>query len=78
MEITLQGKDEPFSREHDLITMEGLKAFIRHHNNLYYNGDAEISDEEYDLYFRYLQRLERKYPDTVTAESPTQTVGAKV
>lgn len=78
MEIILQGKDEPFSREHDLADMERIKVFIRHHNNLYYNGESEISDEEYDLYFRYLQRLERKYPDTVTSASPTQTVGAKV
>ena len=78
MEITIQGEDKPFSKEHDLQTMEGLKVFIRHHNNLYYNGEAEISDEEYDLYFRYLQRLEFKYPETVNSESPTQTVGAKV
>jgi len=73
----MAGVDE-FDVAYDLRTIEGLKIFLKHHSDLYYNGQAEISDDEYDLRFRYLQRLERRHPETVTPESPTQTVGAKV
>ena len=35
-----------------------------------------IPDAEYDRLFRRLQKLEARYPDLVTAESPTQRVGS--
>jgi len=51
-----------------------LREEIERHNYLYYVLDApEISDEEYD---RLLQELEREHPELVTADSPTQRVGA--
>lgn len=55
-----------------------LRAEIRKHDVLYY-GEArpEISDREYDLLFRELQDLERAHPERVTADSPTQRVGAE-
>ena len=42
----------------------------------YYDKDAPtISDEEYDVLFRELVDLEAKYPELVSGESPTQSVG---
>ena len=42
----------------------------------YYDKDAPtISDEEYDILFRELVDLEAKYPELVSGESPTQSVG---
>ena len=54
-----------------------LRQQINHHNYRYYVlDDPEVSDAEYDTSFRELQQLEEKYPDLVTADSPTQRLGA--
>ncbi|MCS6289342.1 MAG: NAD-dependent DNA ligase LigA [Nitrospira sp.] len=54
-----------------------LRRQIRHHDHLYYTKDRpEISDAEYDRLFRELVDLETAHPDLVTADSPTQRVGA--
>ncbi len=57
--------------------IEKLRAVINQHNFLYYVQDSpEISDAEYDGLMRELKRLEGKYPQFVTPDSPTQRVGA--
>lgn len=62
----------------DTKRINELRELIRYHANLYYQKDApEISDEQYDALFNELKELEAKYPDLVTPDSPTQTVGAK-
>ncbi len=54
-----------------------LRDEIRRHNRLYHGSDAqEIPDEEYDALFRELRGLEDAYPELVTPDSPTQSVGA--
>lgn len=54
-----------------------LREQLDHHNYRYYVLDApEIPDAEYDKLFRELQALEQQYPALVTADSPTQRVGA--
>jgi DNA ligase (NAD+) len=54
-----------------------LRHTINEHNYFYYVvDDPRVSDGEYDLLFRELQDLEAKYPDLVTADSPSQRVGA--
>ncbi len=54
-----------------------LRDQLDHHNYRYYVLDApEIPDAEYDKLFRELQALEQQYPALVTADSPTQRVGA--
>jgi len=54
-----------------------LRDQIRRHNYLYYVKDGpEISDGEYDRLFRELVELEHAHPNLVTADSPTQRVGA--
>ena len=55
-----------------------LRRIIEEHNYQYYILDAPvISDNEYDTLFRELETLELKSPNLITAESPTQRVGAK-
>ena len=54
-----------------------LHADLHHHNHCYHVLDApEISDAEYDALFDELLRLEALYPETVSADSPSQRVGA--
>ncbi|PHM73548.1 NAD-dependent DNA ligase LigA [Xenorhabdus kozodoii] len=54
-----------------------LKATLRHHEYLYHVLDApEIPDAEYDRLMRELKALEEQHPELVTADSPTQRVGA--
>lgn len=57
--------------------IDELRKEIRRHDQLYYQKDRpEISDAEYDRLFRALGDLEAAHPDLVTADSPTQRVGA--
>ncbi len=54
-----------------------LRGEIERHNHAYYVLDAPtIPDAEYDKLFRELQDLEQQYPGLLTADSPTQRVGA--
>ena len=55
-----------------------LRAKIEHHNYRYYVlDDPEISDARFDRLLGELQQLEHEHPALVTAESPTQRVGAQ-
>lgn len=57
--------------------IQELKEQISYHNYLYYVLDSpEISDAEYDRLFDELLELEKKYPELITPDSPTQRVGA--
>ena len=57
--------------------IEELRRQIRRADDLYYNQAApELTDAEYDALFVELRRLEADHPDLVTADSPTQRVGA--
>jgi DNA ligase (NAD+) len=61
-----------------LKRIEKLRAIISKHNYKYYVLDSPtISDAKYDKLFRELQELEKKFPEVVTPESPTQRVGAE-
>ena len=54
-----------------------LHEKLHRHNHLYYVEAApEISDSAYDALFRRLRALEAAHPSLVTADSPTQRVGA--
>lgn len=54
-----------------------LRARIEQHNHSYYVLDQPtISDADYDVLFRELQALEAAHPELLTADSPTQRVGA--
>jgi DNA ligase (NAD+) len=61
----------------EIAKLTALRNEIRRHDNLYYVKDKpEISDTEYDRLFHDLIDLERRYPDLITPDSPTQRVGA--
>lgn len=54
-----------------------LRRQIEHHNYRYHVlDDPEVSDAEYDRLMRELSALEARFPELVTADSPTQRVGA--
>ena len=54
-----------------------LHSELHKHNYLYYSRDDPlIPDAEYDQLLRELQSIEAEYPELVTADSPTQRVGA--
>lgn len=54
-----------------------LRIEIQHHNYSYYVlNKPEISDAEYDSLMEELQHLEKRYPELITSDSPTQRVGA--
>lgn len=54
-----------------------LRQQIEHHNYRYHVlDDPEVSDAEYDRLLVELKALEAQYPDLITADSPTQRVGA--
>lgn len=57
--------------------LDALRQQLRQYEYHYYVLDAPlVPDSEYDRLFQHLQRLEEKHPDLVTADSPTQRVGA--
>lgn len=59
-------------------TIETLRQQVARHEILYHQqDDPEISDAEFDLMKRRLEKLERDNPVLARADSPTQTVGAK-
>lgn len=54
-----------------------LCKLIRAADKAYYQNDApHLTDADYDSLRRELEALEGKYPDLVTPDSPTQTLGA--
>ena len=56
-----------------------LRDEINKHNYFYYIKDSPIiSDTEYDRLYRNLEELEKKFPDLITSDSPTQRVGAPI
>ncbi|HXW23040.1 MAG TPA: NAD-dependent DNA ligase LigA [Rhodomicrobium sp.] len=63
---------EEAKEEHDFLVRE-----IKRHDRLYYQEDQpEISDADYDKLRRRTEALEARFPSLITAESPTQKVGA--
>ena len=49
---------------------------LNRHRRAYYEGNASlVSDAEYDALHLELVSLEQKYPELITGDSPTQTVG---
>ncbi|PYS62516.1 MAG: hypothetical protein DMF76_08835, partial [Acidobacteria bacterium] len=59
-------------------TINELRDEIRRHDELYYVQDnPEISDREYDELMGRLRELERKHPEFVAPDSPTQRVAGR-
>ena len=55
-----------------------LSEIIKHHDSKYYQeDDPDVSDAEYDNLRLEILELEKKFPELITKNSPTQTVGSK-
>lgn len=55
-----------------------LRDTINYHNYRYYVlNEPVISDYEYDMLVKELEELEKKYPEYITPDSPTQKVGGE-
>lgn len=53
-----------------------LREEIKYHEKKYYvDNDPQISDYEFDLLVKELEKLESQFPELITPESPTQRVG---
>lgn len=58
--------------------LDELRADINQHNYRYYVlDDPSVPDAEYDRLLRQLQQLEAANPSLISADSPTQRVGAR-
>jgi DNA ligase (NAD+) len=59
--------------------IEDLKRLINRHNYNYYVLDKpEVSDYEFDVLLKELEKLENQYPEFSDPDSPTQRVGGQV
>lgn len=57
--------------------IQQLREQLTVYSHQYYVLDApSVPDAEYDRLYRELETIEREYPDSITADSPTQKVGA--
>ena len=76
-EVREDVRSDPSNKQLQASLSETLRKIIEVHNYMYSVLDApSIPDSEYDKLFLELQKLEQRYPDLVTAYSPTQRVGA--
>lgn len=58
--------------------VEALREKLRYHAYQYYVlDDPDIPDVEYDRLYQQLLSYEKKHPELITSDSPTQRVGAK-
>ena len=56
-----------------------LREVIAYHDYKYYvQASPVISDYEYDRLFRALRDLERRFPELITPDSPTQRVASEI
>ncbi|MFI0348729.1 MAG: NAD-dependent DNA ligase LigA, partial [Chthoniobacterales bacterium] len=59
--------------------LDDLRQQLTHHDRLYYEeARPEISDREYDHLYRELLDLEKKHPELVTPNSPTQKLRGRL
>lgn len=64
--------------EQNKLRAEELRKIIEYHNKKYYeNDEPEIEDFEYDKLLHELITIEEKFPQLLTADSPTHRVGGK-
>ena len=55
-----------------------LRSLLQQAAHAYYVKDAPLmQDAVYDQLFRELQELERRYPELISPDSPTQRVGGE-
>jgi DNA ligase (NAD+) len=71
--------DADGERERLAKRAEELRRLINYHNYRYYVlSSPVISDYEYDQLVRELREIEARYPELITADSPTQRLGGQI
>ncbi len=67
---------KPLSKKHPEQRIHKLREEINYHEKKYYiENDPQISDYEFDMLMKELDKLEKQFPHLITPESPTQRVG---
>lgn len=70
--------DLPSSLEQAKPLVFELREALRYHNHRYYVlDDPVITDAEYDSLLLQLKQLEQRFPELLTPDSPSQTIGIK-
>ncbi|MBN1225349.1 MAG: NAD-dependent DNA ligase LigA [Deltaproteobacteria bacterium] len=65
--------------EKEKTELAALREEIQYHNYRYYIlDDPEVSDIEYDRLFQRLLEIEKRHPELIVPESPSQRVGAPI
>ena len=54
-----------------------IKEIEQHNIDYYVHDNPKISDSEYDVLLRELEKLEKLYPNLISEYSPTKRVGSK-
>ncbi|MGO9359283.1 MAG: NAD-dependent DNA ligase LigA [Xanthobacteraceae bacterium] len=68
---------EDLTRAQARIEWKRLALELEEHDRLYYQEDApKVSDAEYDALRRRFNAIEKRFPEFVSAQSPSQKIGA--
>lgn len=68
--------NKPLTKQKAVQKIKNLRQDIQYHEKKYYvDNNPQISDYEFDLLVKKLEKLEQEFPDLITPESPTQRVG---
>lgn len=74
----MKNRSFAMEKQEALKRAKELSKLLHEHGYRYYVlDDPMISDEQYDEWMRELTELERKYPELITPDSPTQRVGGE-
>jgi DNA ligase (NAD+) len=66
----------PLPKQKAIQKIKKLRQEIQYHERKYYvDNDPQISDYEFDLLIKELQKLEQEFPELIAPDSPTQRVG---
>jgi len=66
------------TKDTDAKRIHKLRELLEKYNHEYYVLDAPtVSDAQYDRLFKELLSLEKAHPELITADSPTQRIGAQ-
>jgi len=57
---------------------EELRPLLQYYTQKYFDDEQVVSDYEYDMLMKELKEIEKKYPELITKDSPTQKVGSSI
>ena len=69
----------PLDKAFSIKRLKILKDKINIYNQQYHTYDnPEVTDEEYDALYLELKSIEKKFPDLITSDSPSNRIGSKL